>query len=390
MKTTLRLVLLGAGILLQQSWTPAQAQGFYTVSAQDLNNVPVAGTQVTVLGSEGQQKFNSTTDSGGRVQIPDMLAGFASGNKDEMRVVVRKCKRDDGTETSRIFLVPPGAQPPKQEKCDDREAGFWLIGARIALVNQDRYTTVATSDPVTTNSSVSSSHPSTSTGAGFRPQPGPSTEVHDVSLLGHGSLNLRVTPYGGVSFFNGNTPATFGIDTALSIPLRNRISFAPTTGFQVINDSPVNSIGSHQTGSTFADTSAKFKKVKITADLHFPFSRDHEFEFSAGGGATVADATTTQKSGFCAGTGGSLPPGCNVLSTTTNNYWVWGPIAEAAVSRRLSSHLAFQSQYTWSHLKKDVTGGSGSTTTGTQTLFDVNQNIITGGFTFYVGDLLRH
>jgi hypothetical protein len=217
----------------------------------------------------------------------------------------------------------------------------------------------------------------------------------NVSALGLGTMpgaamQFQVSPYGGATFGNGNTPATFGVNSALAFPLGNVISFAPTTGFQVINDSIVNSSGSHQTGSTFIDTSASFKKVKIGADLHFTFGRSREFEFAAGGGATVADATTTQQMGFCAGTGGSLPPGCNVLSKTTTNNWVWGPSAETSISRRLNSHLAFQSQYNWTHLKKDVTGGTGgTTTTGTQTLFDVNQNTVTGGFTFYVGDLLR-
>ena len=93
-------------------------------------------------------------------------------------------------------------------------------------------------------------------------------------------------------------------------PLGNRILVGPTTGFQWVNSSIVNSIGSHRPGSKFVDTSAGFKEGNFGSVVDFPLyhwnKRDRlpelNFDFGLRGGATVAGSTITQATGFC-GTG---------------------------------------------------------------------------------------
>ena len=125
--------------------------------------------------------------------------------------------------------------------------------------------------------------PSTTQSPGPEPQnqqptppskPSPSASQTSMSTTGAG-IQFQLRGFGGASFINGNTPGTSGFDGAVLFPLGNRILVGPTAGFQWINSSIVNSIGSQQPGSTFIDTSAGFKEGRFGGRIGFPFGGWH-------------------------------------------------------------------------------------------------------------------
>jgi len=186
--------------------------------------------------------------------------------------------------------------------------------------------------------------PSTTQSPGPEPQnqqptppskPSPSASQTSMSTTGAG-IQFQLRGFGGASFINGNTPGTSGFDGAVLFPLGNRILVGPTAGFQWINSSIVNSIGSQQPGSTFIDTSAGFKEGRFGGRIGFPFGG---WQLGVQGGATVAGSTITQATGFC-GTGGpTAPAGCHVLSSTTTHDTLTGSFVGGYISHSIFSHV---------------------------------------------------
>ena len=199
-------------------------------------------------------------------------------------------------------------------------------------------------------------------------------------------IQFQLRGIGGASLINGNTPTTGGFDGAVLFPLGNRISIGPTAGFQWINSSIVNSIGSHQPGSTFIDTSAGFKNGNFGGTVGFPFGG---FQLGIQGGATVANSTITQQSGFCGLGNATSPAGCTVTNTTTTHDTVVGPFVGGYIQHSIFAHVGVFVGYDYSRLKITLPS-SGSTPTSSQTTLDLNRNTVEAGFTFYVGDLLKH
>lgn len=199
-----------------------------------------------------------------------------------------------------------------------------------------------------------------------------------VSMSGF-TPTFQLRGFGGASFINGNTPATSGFDGAVLFPLGNHILVGPTAGFNWINSSLVNSIGSHQPGSTFINTAAGFKSGNFGAQIQIPFMFFHPtgVHIDIHAGATVANSTITQAEGFCGLGNATSPAGCNVTSTTTTHNTVIGPFLGGYISHSIFPHVGVFAGYHWIHLKDTSSGGSTTGSSGgSQTLFDLNQNEI--------------
>ena len=144
-------------------------------------------------------------------------------------------------------------------------------------------------------------------------------------------------------------------------------------------------IGSHETGSTFIDTSAGFKEGNFGGSIAFPFGG---WQLGVQGGATVADANVTQAEGYCGGTtptgGGSTA--CTVSSSYSSHDTVVGRFVGGYVSHRIFSHVGAFVEWDWSHLNDTTSFGSSTTTSSSSsTVFDVDLNDIRAGFVFTVG-----
>jgi hypothetical protein len=164
-------------------------------------------------------------------------------------------------------------------------------------------------------------------------------------------IQFQLRGFGGTSFINGSTPATFGFDGAVLFPLGNHVLIGPTAGFEWINSSIVHSIGSRQPGSTFVDSKTRLNEGKFGVGVEFslsnlfpqagntPNANSTGWRVGIGGGLAIAGSNTTQQSGFCAGTGGSLPPGCNVVSNVREHDTANGLFVEAYVSHPILPHV---------------------------------------------------
>jgi hypothetical protein len=198
-------------------------------------------------------------------------------------------------------------------------------------------------------------------------------------------IQFQLRGIGGASFINGNTPSTGGLDGGVFFPITPHFHLGPSAGFQWINSSIVNSIGSQQPGSTFIHTSAGFKNGNFGGTIGFPFGG---FQLGIQGGATVANSTITQQSGFCGLGNATSPAGCTVTSTTTTHDTVVGPFVGGYIQHSIFSHVGVFVGYDYNRLKITLPSSGSSTTS--QTPLDLNRNTVDAGFTFYVGDLLRH
>ncbi len=198
---------------------------------------------------------------------------------------------------------------------------------------------------------------------------------------GHGygfTPTIQLRGFGGASFITDNTPATAGFDGAVLFPLGNRVLIGPMAGFQWVGSSQVQTIGGGPPPSTFINTTAGFKQGNFGGRIAFPFSG---FQFGIHGGATVAGLTITQASGFCSGTGGSLPPGCTVISTTTTHDTGVGAFVGTYISHPIFSHVGVFGEYDYDFLPQ-IKPPSGSSLPAISLLCG---NTIFGGFTLTFG-----
>ncbi len=197
-------------------------------------------------------------------------------------------------------------------------------------------------------------------------------------------IQVQLDGYGGLSFINGNTPATGGFDGTVLFPLGSRVLVGPTAGFQWIDSSIVATIGSHETGSTFIDTSAGFKEGNFGGSIAFPFGG---WQLGAQAGATVAGANLTQAYGYCGGTtptGGSSTA-CTVSSSYSSHDIVVGPFVGGYVSHSILSHVGVFVRYDYQHLKDTSSSSSSSSSSTSSTVFDVNFSNFAAGFDFSWG-----
>ena len=133
MNTVLRLLLLAAIFPSVAPSLPAADQNSFQVVAKGKDGKPKPGVTLAVL--SGGNKFSAgVTDDNGQQSVPLSAGNIPAGT--QMKTVVRKCRHEDGSETTEIFFLPADAQVPPQKNCDDHVAGdFPWPGKGGAVVN---------------------------------------------------------------------------------------------------------------------------------------------------------------------------------------------------------------------------------------------------------------
>jgi hypothetical protein len=206
-------------------------------------------------------------------------------------------------------------------------------------------------------------------------KPTQSKSQTSMSTTGTG-IQFQLRGFGGATIINGNAPATAGFDGAVLFPLGNRILVGPTAGFQWVNSSIVNSIGSMTPGSTFVNTSAGFKEGNFGGRIAFPLGG---WKLGIHGGATVAGSSITQNSGFCNATAG-----CTTSSSTTTHDTVVGPFVGGYISHSIFSHVGAFVEYDY-HLLKDTKPNPTNPSGPSVSVFDLHSNDVTAGLVLSFG-----
>ena len=248
-----------------------------------------------------------------------------------------------------------------------------------AWVNSETGNVVVFDGYLVTSAPPPSAPPNT-TAAGTAPSNPPPKNNNPVSMSGF-TPAIQLRGFGGASFINGNTPATAGFDGAVLFPLGNRVLVGPTAGFQWVDSSIVKTIGGGPPPSTFINTSVGFKSGNFGGRIAFPFGG---WQLGIQGGATVAASTITQATGLCGGTGGSLPPGCTVTSTSTTQDTVVGPLVGAYVSRNIFSRVGVFFEYDY-HLLKDTQPNPTNPSGPSVTVFDLHYSDVVAGLVLTFG-----
>jgi len=202
-----------------------------------------------------------------------------------------------------------------------------------------------------------------------------------MSTTGAG-IQFQLRGFGGATIVSGNAPGTAGFDGAVLFPLGNHISVGPTAGFQWINSSIVNSIGSQQPGSTFIHTSAGFKQGNFGGRIGFPFGG---WQLGIHGGATVAGSSIRQQSGFCGLGNATSPAGCTVLSTTTTHDTIVGPFVGGYISHSIFSHVGVFVGYDYHFGLKDTRPNPTNPSGPRVTILDLHYSDAVVGIVFSFG-----
>ena len=212
-------------------------------------------------------------------------------------------------------------------------------------------------------------------------KPTPSSSQTSMSTTGAG-IQFQLRGFGGATIVSGNAPGTAGFDGAVLFPVGNRILVGPTAGFQWINSSIVNSIGSQQPGSTFIHTSAGFKQGNFGGRIGFPFGG---WQLGIHGGATVAGSSITQQSGFCGLGNATSPAGCTVLSTTTTHDTIVGPFVGGYISHSIFSHVGVFVGYDYHFGLKDTRPNPTNPSGPRVTILDLHYSDAVAGIVFSFG-----
>jgi hypothetical protein len=201
-------------------------------------------------------------------------------------------------------------------------------------------------------------------------------------------IQFQLRGFGGASFINGHSPATFGFDGAVLFPLGNHILVGPSAGFQWVNSSIVHMIGSQQPGSTFIHTSVGFKQGNFGGEIDFPIFapaarvpfHPAELDFGIIGGITVADAKIKQQAGFCGLGNATSPAGCTVFSTTMTHDTVTGPYVGGYISHSIFPHVGVFVGYDY-HFGLKATQPNPTNPSGPRTtVFDLHYSDVVAGF----------
>jgi hypothetical protein len=128
------------------------------------------------------------------------------------------------------------------------------------------------------------------------------------------------------------------------------------------------------TVSTFMRTSVGLNAGNIVAVAGYASG---PWQIDAHAGVTIADAGVHQQTGIC---GGSAGPGCTVFSTTTSHDTVVGPTVGARLSRMIYPQVGVYVEYDHTWLKDT---GVLPTSGARFTIFDLNENTVVGGVSFY-------
>lgn len=184
---------------------------------------------------------------------------------------------------------------------------------------------------------------------------------------------FQLRGFGGPSDINGNTPASAGGDGAVLFPLGNRILVGPTGGFNWINSSIVQTIGSQQAGSTFINTSVGFKQGNFGGQIEFPYK---PIDIGIHGGASVVNSSITQQSGFCGLGNATSPSGCNVTSTTNTSSTGIGSFVGGYISHSIFPHVGIVVGYDY-HFLPTISSPSGSSLPS----INVHSNQVVAGIT---------
>jgi hypothetical protein len=143
MNTVLRLLLLAAILPSVAPSLAAADQNSFQVVAKGKDGKPKSGVTLAVL--SGGNKFSvGVTDDNGQQSVPLSAGNIPAGT--QMKTVVRKCRREDGSETTEIFFLPADARVPPQKNCNDHVAGDFpwpANGGAVVNVNVDRGTPAA-------------------------------------------------------------------------------------------------------------------------------------------------------------------------------------------------------------------------------------------------------
>lgn len=303
--------------------------------AQSSNAQTGTGAQ-NAQGSVAPQAPGGPQDAGGPVVIGEGPVGTLSGAQNTFTVLFRNqtdLEHATDPNTGRNFNW-------------DQATNQWVNSATGQSYHSAGYL-CSTSGPSAPSSATPQPGPATqgqpnpTARQQSQPKPSPSSSQTSKSTTGAG-IQFQLRGFGGVSFINGNTPATAGFDGAVLFPLGNHLLVGPTAGFEWVNSSIVGSIGSMMPGSTFENTSVGFKNGNFGGTIGFPFGG---WQLGVQGGATVAGSSITQQSGFCGLGNATSPAGCTVLSTTTTHDTVVGPFVGGYVSRSIFSHVGVFVRY---------------------------------------------
>jgi len=107
----------------------------------------------------------------------------------------------------------------------DPEKKVWVNSRTGEVANFTGYLCPTPSAPLGTAPEPAPPHPATPTTTATPPAPSSSSQT-SMSTTGSG-IQFQLRGIGGVSFINGNTPATAGFDGAVLFPLGSRISIGP-------------------------------------------------------------------------------------------------------------------------------------------------------------------
>jgi hypothetical protein len=351
MTRSYRLVCLAVTVLTLVSGPTLLAQG----SSPRIRMVGQQLDLIFKMGPKGTEPpVTAHADGSGMVAVPQSVL---ASTKPHTRMVVYRCPQPDGS----VIVYVLEATAPNPCPGGKPLGAFWLDDHGTVVINPGENGGVTTENETagtTTHQAV----------AGVTPI-------------------IQLRGFGGASFATSSTQGTAGFNSAVLFPLGNRLLVGPMAGFQWIDNSIVNAIGSHQPGSTFIDSSASFRNGNFGGEIAFPLHGDWALFIHAG--ATVANSSVTQQSGFCGGTGPTAPLGCTVFNTTTTHDTVVGPFVGGYISHSIFSHVGVFAGFDWIHLNNTnsgtTTSPSSSSSSGSQTSFNVHHNNVVAGLTVTVG-----
>jgi hypothetical protein len=303
----------------------------------------LSGALINTTG-ESQLNFIITGSTPGLVSVPRASGSVSAAGSPYISVVVSP--GSNGPQINLAQSTEPDALIHNgetnwalYEKVEELDNALWMGW----LNKLDPENSSAVPNPTEPANSASATGPTTT--SSVTPH-----EKNPVSMSGF-TPTFQLRGFSGPSFINGNTPATAGFDGAVLFPLGNRIMIGPTGGFQWVNSSIVQTIGSQQPGSTFINTSAGFKNGNFGGRIAIPFQFTHPTgalvdAFSIDAGAIIANSTITQQSGFCGLGNATSPAGCTVTSTTSSSNTGVGAFVGGHISHSIFPHVGVFAGFT--------------------------------------------
>jgi len=280
MRTVLQRVLLVLLFVLTLPPVLAAASHSFNVIVKDRNGNPVPGVTLSVL-SGGKKFIPAVTDANGghSISLPESFQDNA-----DVRVVVRKCRRENGMTTTEILFLQPGAPLPPQENCDDYPAGFFLPPDHDGAV-------------VTVND-VDTPMPTVAIEAGARTAGGGAAPPRFKPMPAWGPT---VSGFGGASFIkdgsgHSNALPLIGGDFGINYRLSHGFDIEPFAGIRWAKSMEIQKLSG--TGGTSATVYAGTTSIPIGVRVGLP--EIGGLRISAEGGAVPTFTRQRLVETFCA------------------------------------------------------------------------------------------